>query len=314
MINLGQFIHEKLLKIPSFRLRSKLTFYASDAGKCTRDLYWEKIGEPRTNPTDVVGQMRLDFGTGIEKVIVEQWLQKMHVFGVHLVATQVAVGGTDPDWNGYIDAIVGERDANGNIHTFLVEIKTKWGKGASWIMQDRKPSEDYLAQLGLYLKDFYDKGKPKEGCILYYLISDNPDVNGQLMQFNCRYLPETEEIQCYQLCTSYGLIESNNIRVSIRKVLDKFNRVIDYVARGEVPPPDFVYKRALTDEMLTKLSDYEILAAVNGQKIIGDWQVTYSPFKNKIFETDGISPSYTTDEIAKLQAEYRRRHPRTKKF
>lgn len=311
MVDLVSLIKTNVVNFPSNRIRSRRGFFASEAETCPRELYWDWIGEPPTNPTDYKGKARMKFGSAIEGAIGD-WLNRIHLQGVHLIDSQISVGGVNPTWDGLIDFLLLDRTKQPSEY-IVVEVKSVWGYGADLLLRDRMPKRGHMFQVGLYLKDYYDKGKPRKGMLLYYVVSDNN--LSEMVQFNCEYLPETNEVICYEEVGVDGagnIITKTICNYSLDYVINKWQYVITCIENKEVPKPEYRYKYAVTDELLQKLSDRDIKSALEESKIIGDWQPAYSKYKNKIIEVDGIIPYYTLEELDLFYLEYKRRHPKTR--
>ena len=322
MIDLTKFIPEAVLKLPDHRFRDRRAFYASSALADMRDEYWRWTKEPETNPTDFLSKIRMLCGDGIETAIKQKWISKFHIFGLHLLADQVPVGGSDPiAWDGYCDWMLAKRDKDGKFTKFLVEVKTKWGFGAKLLWDNPRPKdiENYFLQLGLYLKDLHEKGKGCEGALFFVLISDDygndgVPIFGQLLQFDCRYDPSTEEVECYAIKKSTGEDEllAKPFRTSIKKVLKSWADLKKHIEKKELPQSQYQYKYPVTKAYLKGLSDYQIRRVLKGGVILGDWQPHYSAYKNKILELDEIDSEYTPDEMLMFEQEYKMRHPKSK--
>ena len=193
MLDIPEFLETYVPKLPSTRIRSWRGFNASEAGKCPRDLYWSIKKEPITNSPDLAACAKFIKGSSLEYGLKHYWLDKLHLFGLHVVDYQVSVGGDTPViWNGIIDFLCLDRTGGKN-DVFVVELKTKWGIGSDYLLKDMIPDTAYAYQLGLYLKDYYDKGKEREGCLLYWLNSDKNSC--EFVQFWFKYLPETNEVE-----------------------------------------------------------------------------------------------------------------------
>jgi hypothetical protein len=291
------------------RLRDRRAHYATSALDCLRDQYWAATGVPATNPPDLQGRIKMLIGDAVEKLLVAQIFSKLHMAGVCLLDTQVPVGGSNPNWDGYIDLMVAAKE-EGEWKKYAVEIKTMSGFGAELFLRTREPKEGYLSQLGLYLRDLWQKHQIREGCLFYVLLSDS--TFGTLVQVDCRYLPESDSIQAIRFRASDGQDQPISLIYPLERSLDRFRAVDRAVASGVAPQPSYRYKYPVTAEGLKDISDAKIKKAIESGIAIGDWQVLYSRYKDKQLATDGISLGYTDAEIGTLKAEYRRRHPRSK--
>ena len=268
------------------------------------------IGEPETNPTDFTGAFRMGCGEAIEKMIRDKWLAQLGPQGLYLLASQVPVGHSNPEWDGYVDFLLGYKE-EGKIKHIVCEFKTAWGYGADllWEKPEEIDHDNYFYQLGLYLKDFYDKGKPCEGILLFALISDKNF--GKLLQYNCRYNPNTNSVECHQFGRS-GSSYPVKLHFPIDAVFKKWNEISESVKNKACPDGEFKYKYPVTQASVEGLSDYRIKRVINEGVIIGDWQVQYSRYKDKILEIDGEDKVYTPEELQVFIDEYKKRHPKSR--
>lgn len=311
MINLTKFLVDSVKSIPSVRLRPKKEFWASQANAEPRDLYWNLTGEPPTNKTDFLGYSRMMFGNAVEKEVGMAWMSKLHFQGLHLVGTQIPVGGQDPDWNGYVDFLLAQKEGDKFV-TWPVEFKVANGFGADLLLRNLEPKEDHVYQIGLYLRCFHQNGKPKDGQLLYFL---NSDKNlGKMVQFSVRYDAETDNVTVYRVDTSEGVSEEMEYTRCLKHVLDKWEMVLACIKKKELPKNEFWYKKPLTPEILADLSDANIKNAIEGNKIIGDWQISYSQYKDLHLKHFNTSAVYTDAELKILVDEYKRRHPKQRSF
>lgn len=310
MLDIPEFLETYIPRLPDTRIRGWRGFNASEAGKCPRDLYWSIKKEAITNFPDLKGKANFVRGSALENGFKSSWLDKLHIFGFHLVDYQVSVGGDEPvKWNGIIDFLCLDKTSDPS-EIFVCEFKTKWGIGCDFLLKNMIPDTGYSYQLGLYLKDYYDKGKPRDGCLLYWLNSDKNSC--EFVQFTFRYLPETNEIECYRVTKTGGYKSNVSYKFSLDYVFKKWEYVLTCLEKNEEPKPEYRYKYPLDPDYLETLSDTNIKNALKGDKILGDWQVVYSPYKNKILQVDNCETSYTENEIKTLEREYLRRHPRSK--
>lgn len=291
--------------------RDRRGHYASGNLACLRDQYWSWKGEPETNPTDLVGSMKMLVGNAVEKGVVDAIISNLHFSGYHLVGTQVPVGGSNPDWNGYLDALMARKNEDGTWDRFVIEIKTKSGYGAQLFSQNPTPSPEYMTQLGLYLKDLSEKGITNRGCFLYILMSDRNF--GEIITVDCVYEDKSGFITATSFESSTGRSGNLSVKLDVSKALERWTGLNENI-RANYPPPkgEYKYKYDLTPELLDNLTDTKLKKIIDGTAVVGDWQPLYSRYKNKQIEVDGISLERTATEIAKARNEYRKRHPRSK--
>jgi len=311
MIDLVNLLKQKIPQLPNFNVKQKVQFWATDGGKDPRDLYWKITNEPETDPTDFVGLSRFLFGDAIEKAVRDQWITSLGPYGVYLLSSQASVG--TELWSGKPDQIIGYKKADGSIAPMVLEFKTKWGKGSQTLMGMLEPSEDYLIQIGLYLKDYFRAKIPMEGVLVYYLISDNAAVMGIMLQFCCRYDLATDSVVCYKVIGTNGLDRNLDIKVSIGAVEKRLEILKIDIGNNVFPKQTFIYKYPLTQELLDKTNDNQLLSAINGDKVLGDWQIAYSKYKQKHLKLQGSKEGYSQEEIRMLQMAYTKRHPKHKR-
>jgi hypothetical protein len=288
--------------------RDRRAHYVSSGLKCMRDQYWSRTGEEPTDKTDFLGCMKMAVGDAVEKHLVNSILSKLHWVGYHIVDSQVAVGFSNPNVDGYLDVLMAKKNGD-DWEQFVIEIKTKSGYGADLLMRDFEPSEDYLSQLGIYLKDLDAKGVTNEGMLFYVLLSDRNF--GEIVQLNCKYDRETDHITAYEVITSTGINRRINSSYRVGHTIERFNKLDEHLKKKELPSPDYQYKYELTPEFLDSLSDGKLKSILSGKSLGGDWQPLYSQYKTKQLETDGIAPTRSREELGILLAEWKRRHPRS---
>jgi hypothetical protein len=306
LTNFPKLLFDSVPKLPNPRLRDWTGYYATDAGKDPRDLYWRQTGEPTTDPMDFKGCLTTSLGRWVEEGMKKDRLSHMGLFGYHLYASQVAVGETNPiPWQGYIDFMF-----YADKKFYVKELKTVWGKGADWIYNSKKPKDDHCLQLGLYLRDLHRKGKNvEEGTLTYFLFSSDPSVMGVIMEFAARYNESTNSIEFFELRLPSGS-QSFSLNVGLDEVFKSWQYVSDCVAKKELPAVKNVYKYPVTPELIKELKDYQLIQAIEGDKIHGDWAIEYSSYKKKHLSLTRDKPFYSAEEIRLFQQEYTKRHPK----
>lgn len=297
---------------PSFR--DWRAHSASDSGTCLRDLYWKATGVEKTNPPDMVSCLKMAYGSAIGSYFQNYVFSRMFRQGYVLEAAEVKAGGSDPDINCYWDCLFSHVDENGEKQYFIEELKTASGYGAKLLAESFEPKENYLVQLGIYLKNAHKKGLTVKGNLFYFLLNDRHV--GSVVRINCYYDPKTDEIVAYKgTRTSNGTVLGDTKvltqRVSLAAAEEKLRKLDKYIADEVVPPGDYQYKYPVTPESVAQWSDSVLLKAVKGI-VHGDWQVKYSGYKDLQLETDGVSPGYTDEEMRIIKAEKRKRTPNSK--
>ena len=309
MKSLIESIKEFALTEERMRFRPRRAHYASSALADRRDQYREWTGEARSNPTDFLGKLRMFLGTAIEEGLIKHWLSKLHRQGHHVLSAQVQVGGTNPTWDGNCDVLM-EAKVGNEYHKYVVEIKTKSGYGADLLWKSGVPSDEYLIQLGLYLRNMAANDQTKHGCLLYMLLSDN--YFGKMLQFDCRYNVDTDSVECYRYTNSDGFVEDKDISYCLTGLTARWQELEQAIKDKVMPKPDYVYKFPITRALLESQSDATLRRMIANEKVLGDWQAAYSGYKDVNAKTDGGGLGYTSNEIAVIRAYYLELHPKSK--
>lgn len=295
------------------RFRDKRGWYASGLLSNARDLYWAATGEKETNPTDLTGNLRMLVGKAIERELTEKVLNNLHWFGLHAFggSAQIPIGGSDPAVDGYLDGLLVERSADGSFgKPWVLEVKVKTGFGADLFKAECNPGPEYLAQMGYYLRDLSAKGKTDRGIFLFVLVSDKSF--GEMIEVECKYDQATETVTAYKATHIGGDEKALNFSLEMKPVLARLRAVEQAVRSGVLPPSEHRYKHPLTPAFLASVSDAQLKKACDGQKVLGDWQIQYSRYKEKHLEAEGTQLGYSDAELRILCDEYKRRKPRSK--
>jgi len=303
---LREFVEQR--KRPNFRDRRG--HYPSGILSCLRDQVWAWQKEDETNPPDFHASLKMLIGDAIEKGLMHDWFSYLHLVGYHYLGGQIAVGGSNPSWDGYLDGLVAAKDKDGNWTKRVLEVKCLFGYGANAFMKTYEPKDSHLIQLGLYLKDLHEKNILSEGILVYVPLSDSNA--GNLVFVHCRYLKESNEIEAYLAQPVAGDQQSISYRQSITTAIERMKEIDKHVENKTIPKGEFAYKAPITQGLLSTISDNDLREAVRGNKVIGDWQVKYSRYKDKQIAEDGLVLGYSDEEIAILKKEYLSRHPKSK--
>jgi hypothetical protein len=198
----------------------------------------------------------------------------------------------------------------GKFQRYVVEIKTKSGYGADLLWRDGTPSDEYLIQLGLYLRNMHKEGQTSYGCLLYMLLSDS--YFGKMLQFDCRYNEETDSVECYRYSNSDGHVEDREINYCLTGLTARWQELEQAIKDRVMPKPDYQYKYPITRELLQAQSDATLRRMIANEKVLGDWQASYSGYKDINAKQDGGGLGYTSEEITKIRAYYLEIHPKSK--
>ena len=310
MKNLLKIIEKHSQQDRRTRFRDRRGHYASSAFQDMRDQYWGMTGEPETDPTDFWGKMKMMVGSAVEAQLVKEYFSDLHWYGIHMLGTQVTVGGSDPAWDGALDVLVAYKDEKGKYKKYVIEIKTKSGFGAKMLESSLEAPVEYMAQLGLYLKDLSKKGVTNEGCLFFVLLGDSNF--GKLLIFRARYESDSDEVVIFEAETMDGEVKELDQRLKVGDIEARWKKLDKAVAEKKVPKAEYQYKYELTPDFLASVSDNDLRKAINGEKVLGDWQPKYSRYLTKSLEYDKIERGYSDAEISVLRKEYLKRHPKSK--
>lgn len=295
----------------SLRFRDRRGHYASSALSCPRDMYWSLTGVPRTDVPDMLGKMKMLAGSAMEAQLVKEYFSDLHWYGIHMLGVQGQVGQSNPAWDGSMDVLLAQRQGEEMGKPYVVEIKTKSGYGADLLYASCEASPEYLAQLGLYLRNLHAKGITSQGCLFYLLLSDKNF--GKMLQIDCHYDPTTNTIHA----TEARLSDQSQPRqieqsLCLDQVDANFRYVDECLASKTVPKAKYQYKYEVTPELVGTLSDDKLRKMFRGEVIQGDWQSRYSGWLTHNLAVDGISRAYNAAEKAIIHSEYMARHPKSK--
>ena len=265
------------MKLSDFKLkqekREKKAFYSSDFGKPILDLYFGFKGIVPTNPTEWYQTMKFGAGKGVEEsmlkvlkdsgFVAEDYDQKTH--------GRIEIEREGVRINGYIDAIT--KDG------LPIEIKSINNKNQFDIAkyEDGKPRENYVGQLAIYMDALgVDTG--------YLLVSSIDGLNYFL--FECKKIGE-RKYKC------------KDTEVDLDKEYKRWSKLYSGNIEKDIEPKatEYLYKYDINTIDWNKLSKTAISKARNNHAVVGDFQITYSPWADKIIEMQGTQRGYTEDEI-----------------
>lgn len=256
--------------------KEKKHFYASDYGKPILDTYLKFKGVPETNPPKWFETLKWGAGKGVEEAMLGVLKQNGIVNQNY---NQEEHGGFKMERNGitiagYMDAV----HVNGN----PIEIKSINNKNDFDIKsyEDGYPRENYVGQLSIYMDNLgVDTG--------YLFVSS---VDGlHTFWFECKK-------------QSDGVYKCGNVIVDLNEQYRKWNKLYhEYVLKDIEPNPfQYIYKRNIDEIDWKSVSKSDISKARNNRKVLGDWQVLYSGYKDYIIEKQKATLGYTIEELEKI--------------
>lgn len=256
--------------------KPKTAFWASDYGKALFDVWANFKQIPKTNPTMWFDTLKMAAGKGVEMAMLKV-LQESGIVAEDY--SQETAGRIDVEREGvritgYVDAIT--------LDGCPIEIKSINNANEYDIAryERREPKENYVGQLAIYL-DALDKEKG------YLFVSS---VDGlHRFWFDCQKIGY-RKYKCGEIIV--------DLDIQYKKWAEFYKT---YVLGDQEFEPDYVYKYDIDKVDWKSLSAYAIGQARNNKKVIGDWQVSYSPWKNLIIEKQGTSLGYTDQELERIK-------------
>lgn len=319
--SIGKIANLVMDKYPSMRFRDKdaTTHNAGDATKCSRQITYKALKTPESNPADRLGQFRMRFGSWLERGIGYELLGKGSIFGMVSLSQQGDTGehGTfyGTSWHGYRDFDIAIKQIDGKFKPCIVEVKTKVGYGAvatlkksPWSKEFIRPMPDtewgYSQQLGLYLRDAYHKtlNHPQfrepiiDGVLLQLLYGDGVAC---FVEYYFEYLPKEDAVKCYRIhCEEYPEVSGDcDLVVPLKPIAEKWKKADEYLAKGELAPPDYERRYAVDDPRVEKATKKDLELATKNQLIIGDLKCKYCSFRDKCAADLEIPLTYDPNEI-----------------
>ncbi len=323
--SLGNLAATSMSKFPSMRFRDKdkTTHNAGDATKCSRQITYKALKTPESNPADMLGQFRMRFGSWLERGLIYEIFGKLAPFGVFQLASQGDCGehGTfyGTSWHGYRDIDVALKMIDGKLKPIIVEVKTKVGYGATATLKENPWKKDfiiptpdttwgYTQQLGLYLRDAYNKTKnnpafsaPIVDGILFQLLYG--DGIACFVEYFFEYLPEEDAVHCYRVhCDQYPECSAPlDIKTPLKPIAERWAKMDEHLAAGTLAPPDFQRRYPISDPRVQEAKKTELTKATQNKTLIGDMQCKYCSFRDTCAKDLNIPLTYTPEEIKTLK-------------
>ena len=254
--------------------RERKAFYASDYGKSNLDLYFSWSNEPRTNPITWEKELLFGAGNGVEEAFVNT-----------LKDNELVEKDYDQREYGRIELYTHNIDINGYIDVLLkdgtpVECKAT---GSYYNLKNTRngdPRESYVGQLGTYMED--------KGVDIGYLFIASLDGS------------ETHLLECHKIDDYTYKCGKTTVNLSTEWLRwAKLHQ--NHIVPEEMPDiGEYQYKYDVEDIDWKEISKGKISKARNNRVILGDYQVHYSPWKNKIIEMQGTEAEYTSEELIKI--------------
>lgn len=257
--------------------KEKTRFHASDYNKAILDLYFKFKGIPETNPTTWNQVLRFGAGKGVEiealnilkqnGLVSNDYDQQVHG-GFKMNRENIEI-------SGYMDAI--------HVNGCPIEIKSINTKNSYDVLRykNNTPRDNYVGQLAIYM-DYLQK----DLGYLFVISMDGLDT----FWMECKKIGE-------------GLYQCGTVTVDINKEYKKWAKLYhEYVLKDKEPPLNqYHYKYDIEKIDWDNTSNSDITKARNGHKVLGDWEILYSPYKDLIVEKQGQKLGYSLDELKRIK-------------
>lgn len=252
--------------------REKGAFYASDFGKPLLDMYFAFKGVKPSNPPKWYDTLKWGAGKGVEDAILdifkmsgivqEDYNQKEH--------GRIEIEREGIRINGYIDAKMKDGTP--------IEVKSINNANRWDVMkyERNEPRSNYVGQLAVYIDALgMDNGN--------LFVSS---IDG-LHRFWFDAKKEGMTVKCGETVV--------DLDSEYKRWAKLWN---DHVLTDTMPDIwEYRYKIPVEEVDWRSLSKTDISKARNGSKVIGDFQVSYSPYKDLIIELQGDTLGYTEREL-----------------
>jgi hypothetical protein len=261
------------------REKAKNSFWASETELNVFDTYHRWIGTEPTNPPDAKTKVIFSAGKMIEEALVQRMVELGYCEDFGEDQKRIEMEREGVPISGYIDAVLADGTP--------VEIKTCYGDYQEKEIAAGKPRTSYLKQLAIYM-DFLDKDRG----VLFYM---NRGL-GTMHEFVLTR--ENGMFVCNKVDPVEKTSEETGVSFDINDVYKRWARLYKNNVLPKVEPKsEYRYKYEINEENFGELSKYMLTKILNGNKVLGDWQVIYSSYKDLILEREGTGLGYTPEEL-----------------
>lgn len=290
ILDLRSAVFNQLLQDSTERSKEKTSFWASETETPLFDLYHKWIGTEPTNPFDTFSLWRFKCGEFTEAGII-QTLSNQGLLLTGDCEESRAKNLEFRDGQYYFRFKYKTIEVSGSLdgltkEGYPVEVKSYYGDYAhKEMVTNGRPKTNYLKQVAIYM--LYLKSP-----IGYVYMAPMPA--GEHNVFKVEYRGGTTFV-----CNDFVF----DLAPTFESWVDLYN---DYIVPGVEPSP-FIdgltykhdvfrldFRNAVKSRVLSKT---DIGKMRNNQKVYGDWQLSYSPYKNLWIERQGTEIGYNDLEI-----------------
>jgi hypothetical protein len=100
-----------------------------------------------------------------------------------------------------------------------------------------------------------------------------------------------------------GLYQCGTVTVDLNKEYKKWSKLYHEYVLKDIEPPinQYIYKKDIEKIDWDSMSAGDITKARNNHKVLGDWEVLYSPYKDIIVAKQGTTLGYTAQELTRIK-------------
>ena len=246
--------------------RKRTSHYSSDAMACERQLYWRWTEEPKSEPQEVGGLIKMEFGNKAEEILSDAlaWAKEQCLIVDY--DEQNKIYHEDDRLEFPISA---KRDYliyfNGENEPLTTELKTSFGRGVKSVKDDG-PKPEYLVQVFIYGRVSNDHGSNR----MVFLARDS----GYRTEFTYQILHGSQEEKGRE-----GIIINGKfIKISFEKIVYKFERIENNVKYGSLPRRGF-FAAIKNGEIKYKFTQNKIDYKT-------DWQCNYCDYQTTCWKKE----------------------------
>jgi hypothetical protein len=278
-------------------------FWASDSKKSQFDLYHSFKGTHPTNPQTLGSQMKFVVQKGVELAIVQD-LSKMNLLATKIQADSWGLNwGKDEQWRWEINLPDTKIKMSGKPDFILKdgvsgEIKTYYSPYQEKDLDAGVPKENYVMQLAC---NMLAMGLEKGLLIVYKIVTDSS---------------QDPKMYCFDVTRNGTFFDCGNVGFDLREEFFRLEEIKkNFIDKNIEPPCEYKYKYPVEEVDWKALSNSKISNARNNRAVIGDFEVSYSPYKDLIVSREAEKLGLTfADYIGYNSNELEYIHAQTKNY
>lgn len=270
-----------LEKEEDYQGKKKTSFWASESEVMAFDIYHRWKGTTPTNPITEEKLMMLKMRKLTEEAVVGLMRRSGFVIERLTNAERCLI-----EWGEHKTPISGYPDLGVGIdkEEIVVEIKTYYGNHQDSEIRNGRVKTSYLKQLAMYMYYF----KLPHGILL--LINQGTGLRTEFELYNEGKNPY------------HFICPDNTMEINLKDTFERFEKIwVENILTDKEPEIEYQYKYDIHKIDWGTTSSSKISKARQNKAVIGDWQVTYSDFKNLIVEKQGTCLGYSKEELAYIK-------------